>query len=166
MDSLKTYGHIADKTFHLTPASENKINTAKYRQTFSDCSELKEYLTCLTEEQSSVQKLSSWLQQNEQGKNLHLIEDNARTHTKLYDKTLSHLKQRQELLTRVVYHLARLHAAYRETLVSLYLEHNNLKETALLIGKSVSTVKRYRNAGIVDLFLRLKQQELSRYQTN
>ncbi|HZW97844.1 MAG TPA: hypothetical protein VFF56_03260 [Bacillota bacterium] len=83
-----------------------------------------------------------------------------------YRQTYNLLGQRKELLNLVIHNIARLHAAYRETLVSLYFEQLSMRETALLMGKSLSTIKRYRDAGILDLFFRLKHHELAQCQNN
>lgn len=143
---------------------------------FSEVEDLRRYLAFLPDERSSLQKLANWLSETGQNPKSFVVSDNKSFYQSAEDKssalqhnhqdTIDHLTARKELLTGVVYHIARLHAAYRETLISLYFEQNTLRETAVLMGKSLSTVKRYRDAGIVDLFMRLKQQELEKYQTN
>lgn len=143
---------------------------------FSEVEDLRRYLAFLPDERSSLQKLANWLTETGQNPQSFVVSDNESVYQPAEDKssalqhnhqdTIDHLTTRKELLAGVVYHIARLHAAYRETLISLYFEQNTLRETAVLMGKSLSTVKRYRDAGIVDLFMRLKQQELEKYQTN
>ncbi|MDI9460649.1 MAG: RNA polymerase sigma factor [Saccharofermentanales bacterium] len=143
---------------------------------FSEVEDLRRYLAFLPDERSSLQKLTNWLTVTEQNSQSFLVSDNISVYQKTAEEpsafrhkhqdTIDHLTARKELLSGVVYHIARLHAAYRETLISLYFEQNTLRETAVLMGKSLSTVKRYRDAGLVDLFMRLKQQELQKYQAN
>lgn len=151
-----------------------QINSAG---TFSDCSELRRYLAFLPDERRSIAEMSEWLSQED----LILPEQSDLTRAKLaassakskekeisfaLEDAVSLLEDKKELLSLIVYHIARLHASYRATLVSLYFEQRSMRDTAALLGKSLSTVKRYRDAAILDVFFRLKQQELNRYPIN
>lgn len=135
---------------------------------FSDCSELRRYLTFLPDESRSIKQLSDWLVR-EQCISLQVpdqIESRSLYKPGDYQHTYDLLGRRKELLNLIIHNIARLHAAYRETLVSLYFEQRSMRETSQIMGKSLSTVKRYRDAGILDLFFRLKHHELAQCQKN
>ncbi|HHU07175.1 MAG TPA: hypothetical protein GXZ59_02395 [Clostridiaceae bacterium] len=176
-NSLYENGTTAPAAHQTYPAAstENAVNYNIQVNSFSDCSELRRYLSFLPDESRSIKQLSGWLikeqyiitpESDRIEDNTLLQPENQYTVQGEYRHTYNLLGQRRELLNLVIHNIARLHAAYRETLVSLYFEQHNMRETAQIMGKSISTIKRYRDAGILDLFFRLKHYELAQCQIN